>query len=206
MTQIDVYADIWCPFAHAGLWSVRRRREQLGLRDVTIRVRAWPLELVNGAPLDVAATVEHVNDLRAQVTPDLFVGFDPAHFPKTTLPALALEAAAYRFDDEIGEAVSFALRDALFEAGRDISDAGVLESIARAHGVPNVSDDDDRAVRSEWRAGEARGVEGSPHFFCGDDEVFCPSLDIASREDGSLQIRRNIDALDEFLSDCFARV
>jgi predicted DsbA family dithiol-disulfide isomerase len=203
MTQIEVYADIWCPFAHVGLRSVVRRREQLGLRDVTLRVRAWPLELVNGAPLDVDVTVEHVNDLRAQVTPDLFVGFDPTHFPTTTLPALALEASAYEWDDKIGEAVSLALRYALFEQGRDISDPKVLESIATAHGVPYAFDGNDAAVRAEWREGEARGVQGSPHFFCGDNEVFCPSLDISNSKDGTLQIRRNIEALDEFLSECF---
>ncbi len=203
MTQIDVYADIWCPFAHVGLRAVVRRREQLGLRDVKLRVRAWPLELVNGAPVDVDVTVEHIEDLRTQVTPDLFAGFDPAHFPTTTLPALALEASAYEWDDKIGEAVSLALREALFEHGRDVSDPAVLEMIADAHGVPDVLDANDGAVRAAWREGEARGVQGSPHFFCGDDDVFCPSLDIAPGDNGSLQIRRNIDALDEFLAACF---
>lgn len=203
MTQIDVYADIWCPFAHVGLRSVVRRREQLGLRDVMVRVRAWPLELVNSAPLDVEVTVEHVADLRMQVTPDLFAGFDPVHFPTTTLPALALEASAYEWDDKIGEAVSLALRNALFEGGRDISDPSVLETIADAHGVPYVFDGNDGAVRAAWREGEARGVQGSPHFYCGDNQVFCPSLDISNSEDGSLRIRRNIEALDKFLSVCF---
>jgi predicted DsbA family dithiol-disulfide isomerase len=204
MKQIEVYADIWCPFAHVGLRSVMRRREELGMRDVTVRVKAWPLELVNGAPLAVESTIKHVDELRRQVAPDLFVGFDPTNFPTTTLPALALEASAYEWDDKIGEAVSVALRNALFEDGRDISDPRVLESIAGAFGVPYVVDGNDRAVRAEWREGEARGVQGSPHFYCGDDEVFCPSLDISSNEDGSLQIRRNIEALDEFLSECFS--
>ena len=45
----------------------------------------------------------------------------PASFPRTSLPALALVAAAYRQSDRMGEAVSLALRDSLFERGRDIS-------------------------------------------------------------------------------------
>jgi predicted DsbA family dithiol-disulfide isomerase len=203
VTSIDVYADIWCPFAHAGLRSVVRRRNDLGRGDVLVRVRAWPLELVNGQPLDPTTTAEHVNGLRTQVVPDLFTHFEPAHFPKTSLPALALAAAAYRRDDRVGETVSFALRDALFERGRDISDPDVLASVANSHGLGDPVPDDERTVRTEWREGQSRGVKGSPHFFCGEVEAFLPSLDVSKDEDGELTIRRNMEALDAFLADCF---
>jgi predicted DsbA family dithiol-disulfide isomerase len=166
-------------------------------------VRAWPLELVNGQPLDPAKTAEHVDHLRSQVAPDLFMHFDPDHFPKTSLPALALAAAAYRFDDQAGEAVSLALRAALFEDGRDIADPDVLARIATAHGVGHPIPEDERAVLIDWQEGKTRGVEGSPHFFCGDVEAFCPSLDISRDEGGELQIRRNMEALDAFLAECF---
>lgn len=59
-------------------------------------VRAWPLELINGSPLQGAKVSEQVTELRANVAPELFAGFSPAHFPSTSLPAFALTAAAYR--------------------------------------------------------------------------------------------------------------
>lgn len=130
MLVIEVYADVWCPFAHVGLRSVVRWRNELGRDDVIVRVRAWPLELVNGVPLDPTITAEHVDDLPAQVASDLFCDFDPGQFPRTSLPALAVAAAAYSRDDRTGEAVSVALRDALFEEGRDISRPDVLASVA----------------------------------------------------------------------------
>jgi hypothetical protein len=73
----------------------------LGRDDVVLRVRAWPLELVNGEPLDPTITAEHVDDLRTQVASDLFAHFDPDHFPRTSLRALAVAAVAYRRDDGI---------------------------------------------------------------------------------------------------------
>jgi predicted DsbA family dithiol-disulfide isomerase len=203
MVAIEVYADIWCPFAHVGLRMVARRRKQLGRDDLILRIRAWPLELVNGAPLDRAATAQHVDDLRSQVAPDLFAGFDADTFPRTSLPALALAAAAYRQDERTGEVTSLALRDALFEDGRDISNPEVLRRVALAHGVPEATSQDEAAVQAEWVTGQARGVKGSPHFFCGESDAFCPSLHIAKDEDGHLHLRRDMQALDGFLDDCF---
>jgi len=203
MVEIEVYADVWCPFAHAGLRSVVRKRHEEARDDVVLRVRAWPLELVNGAPLDRDSTAQHIDDLRSQVAPDLFAGFDPEHFPHTSLPALALAAAAYRQDEPTGEAVSLALRDALFEHGRDISDPEVLRVLARTHGVPDAAPEDLERVRAEWHEGEARGVTGSPHFFCGEADTFCPSLDISKAADGRLHLRLDTEAMDEFLRACF---
>ena len=205
MNIIEVYADVWCPFAHVGLHTVVDRRRQLERKDILLRIRAWPLELINGAPLDPATTKEHVNELRAQVAPDLFADFDLDHFPHTSLPALALAAAAYRESDHAGEAVSLALRDALFEKGQDISNPGVLALIAEEYGVAS-GPEDIEAVVAEWHQGQSRGVRGSPHFICGSAEAFCPSLDISKGRDGHLQVRRNTQALDEFLQVCFPLV
>ena len=55
-----------------------------------VRVKAWPLELVNGEPLAAALVAEEGPTLRAQVAPDLFEGFDRSRFPTTSLPAMAL--------------------------------------------------------------------------------------------------------------------
>jgi len=200
---IEVYADICCPFTHVGLHAIAKRRREVGRNDVALRVRAWPLELVNGTPLDAMTTAKHIDALRAQVAPDLFTQFDHSHFPHTSLPALAVAAAAYRQGDGIGEAVSFALRDALFEGGRDISRPLVLVEIANAHGVGDIGPEDDEAVQAQWREGRSRGVKGSPHFFCENVDAFCPSLDISRDRAGEIRLRRDAKALDLFLTECF---
>src|SRR5206468_3084962 len=48
---IEVFADVRCPFTHVGLTRFVARRHELGRREPRLRVRAWPLELVNGEPL-----------------------------------------------------------------------------------------------------------------------------------------------------------
>ncbi|HXW36018.1 MAG TPA: DsbA family protein [Acidimicrobiales bacterium] len=203
MVPIDVYADIWCPFAHVGLRIVRERRWELGRIDVALLIHAWPLELVNGRPQDAEATAAHIRELRKQISTDLFVAFDPENFPSTTLPALALAARAYRQSDAKGEAVSFAVRDALFEEGRDVSDPAVLRDIGASHLVPAAEERDRASVLEDWHQGQLRRVKGSPHFFCGKSEVFCPSLVIGRSGEGHLLIKRNREALDAFLSGCF---
>lgn len=196
MTTIEVFADVWCPFTHVGLRRLVQRREASG-STVTLRVRAWPLELVNGHPLDAAFIGEEIVDLRAQVASDLFLGFDEARFPGSTLPALALAEAAYRVGEETGEAMSLALRDALFEQGRDVGDPAVLDELASAHGVPPVEAVDVAAVSASLDEGRARGVVGSPHFFTPSGGFFCPALDIR-RVDGHLRITSDIEAFDRF--------
>jgi len=200
---IEVFADIWCPFAHVGLRCVVERREQLRREDALLHVRAWPLELVNEAHLEPETTAHHIQELREQVAPDLFQQFDPDHFPTTTLPGLAWVHAAYEEDIKTGEAVSLALRNALFEGGLDISDPGVLSTIVLAEGVASFDAADKRSVLADWHEGEERGVKGSPHFFCGDADAFCPSLDIFKDGMEHLRVKRNMEVLDAFLESCF---
>ena len=154
-------------------------------------------------PLDPETTAHHVRELRTQVTPDLFRHFDPATFPATTLPALALAHAAYAHDRRVGEEVSLGLRHVLFEQGLDISRPEILEGLARAWGVPVDGRISTQAVLDEWREGIERGVKGSPHFFCRDTDAFCPSLDISSDGQGRLEIHPDLDALDTLLDHCF---
>ncbi len=203
MKIIEVFADIWCPFAHVGLRCVVERREQLRREDALLHVRAWPLELVNEAPLDPETTAHHIQELREQVAPDLFQQFDPDRFPTTTLPGLAWVHAAYEEDIKTGEAVSLALRNALFEGGLDISDPGVLSTIVLAEGVASFDAADRRSVLADWHEGKERGVKGSPHFFCGDADAFCPSLDIFKDGMEHLRVKRNMEVLDAFLESCF---
>jgi len=202
---IEVFADIWCPFAHVGLRAIEEQRARAGRSDVAIRVRAWPLELVNGTPLDPAVTREHADDLREQVAPELFSDLAVDRFPTSTLEALALANRAYRTDLGLGERVSFALRDALFEEGRDISDPVTLEYLALELGVVLPDDSDRAAVLADWEEGRRRGVRGSPHFFCGDTDVFCPTLDITKDLVEGLSVARDVSRLTAFVERCLAR-
>ena len=197
MAVIEVFADVRCPFTHVGLRRLVARREALHA-GVALHVRAWPLELVNGAPLDVNAIGEEIRALRDQVAPELFAGFSPATFSLTSLPALDLTAAAYGRDFGTGEAVALALRWALFEEGRDIANPDILGDMARAFDVTWSEGDADERVLDEWSDGGHRGVIGSPHFFVGDEGRFGPVLDI-SHHGGELRVSESAAALDALL-------
>jgi predicted DsbA family dithiol-disulfide isomerase len=200
---IEIFADIWCPFAHAGLRAAARARSQAGRDDVAFIIRAWPLELVNGAAMPAAKAADHARHLRDQVDTTLFAHLDVGHFPSTTLPALTLAHAAYRQSSATGEAVSFALRDAMFEQGRDISDAAVLADLARLHGLDQPGEADRAGVLADWHEGQARGVIGSPHFYCGNTDMFCPGLQITRDETHGVVIHTDAARLAEFLTTCW---
>ena len=160
MRVVEVFADVACPFTHAGLRRFQAYRQQRGKTEPVLRVRAWPLELVNGKALDGPSLTPKIEALRADVAPDLFVGFGEHHFPATTLPAMAAEAAAYRQGLEVGERFSLAVRHALFEDGLDVSDADVLRDLREAHGVPEPTEADRSAVRDDFAEGKRRDVSG----------------------------------------------
>jgi predicted DsbA family dithiol-disulfide isomerase len=200
---VEVFADVRCPFTHVGLRRLLERREQSGGMAFVLRVRAWPLELVNDTPLDPDMIAEEVDELRTQVAPHLFAGFDPGRFPDSSLPALMLAAAANQQDAAVGERVSLALRDALFEQGRDIASPEVLAELARTSGIGLPTDGMGPPVLDDWHEGEARGVVGSPHFFVDGSGYFCPGLEI-TRTDGGLDIRKNGAAFEAFVARCLS--
>jgi predicted DsbA family dithiol-disulfide isomerase len=199
--MIEVFADVLCPFTHVGLLRLVAHRRAIGANTV-IRVRAWPLELVNGKPLSAAFVAEEVAEMRAQVAPDMFAGFSEAHFPSTSLPALDVAAAAYRRSTPAGEQVSLALRHAVFEEGRDISSPDVLADIARSHDLRPTGPGDRETVLADWEEGRERGVLGSPHFFLDGDDFFCPALEI-TRIEHHLQIRHDDAGFQRFLAHAF---
>ncbi len=200
---IEVFADLWCPFAHVGLRAIEEQRARAGRADVAIHVRAWPLELVNGVQLDPTVTKEHADALRAQVAPTLFRGLDVDRFPASTLEALGLVNRAYRSDVRLGERASFGLRDALFEEGRDISDRTTLDDLAHDLDIVMPDESDHAAVLADWHEGQQRGVLGSPHFFCGDADAFCPTLDITKHLLTGMSVKRDTERLMAFLDHCF---
>lgn len=200
--MIEVFADIVCPFTHVGLRRLVERRAATRSTTPVLHVRSWPLEIVNGEPLAGDFVGEEVVALREQVAPDLFGGFDAARFPSTSLPALTLVAAAYRYDAQLGEHVGLGIRDALFEEGADIGSLEVLAEIATAHGLDAPKAVDLDAITADLDAGRRRGVDGSPHFFLGTEGFFCPSLEI-SRVAGHLQVAFDATRFEQFARQAF---
>jgi predicted DsbA family dithiol-disulfide isomerase len=198
---IEVFADVVCPFTHVGLRRLLAYRQQMQRVDVAIRVRAWPLELVNRERVPQHLLVEEVAELRHTVASDLFTGFRPELFPMSSLPALALAASAYGTDIKTGERVSVALREALFEEGRDITDPAELLRIGQLATLDDTSGSE-ADVRADYAEGRARGVIGSPHFFVDGEGFFCPTLAI-EQVDGHLSISYDAEGFDEFIRSCF---
>ena len=75
MRTVEVFADVLCPFTHAGLHTLIDRRAERGVSEPRLRIRAWPLEMVNGAPLDPQHIAAEITALRHSVRPDLFAGY-----------------------------------------------------------------------------------------------------------------------------------
>jgi len=203
-TVIEVFADVVCPFTHIGLRRFVQRRTESGRDDVRLRVRAWPLELVNGRPLDPELVADEVDELRRDAAPEWFAGFTPTRFPSTSLPALALADAAYDHGLELGEQVSLELRALLFERGVDISRPEVLEELARENGISLGGTRRD-AVVEDLADGRRRGVVGSPHFFTPGGDFFCPALEVTHDDAGRLLVRAAPDRFDRFVDVCLAR-
>lgn len=195
---LEVFADVCCPFTHAGVRRFLAARDE---RDAAVALvfRAWPLEWVNGRPLDPDDVAEEVEALRAGVAPDLFAGFRPEVFPASSLPALGLAAAAHERSRDLGTRVSLALRDAVFEEGRDVADPAELEAIARRFGLTVPDEVPHPGVRADFDEGRRRGVIGSPHFFVDGRGFFCPSLRVGRDPAGHLRVEADPQALAEVL-------
>lgn len=194
-TRLEVFADITCPFTHLGL---KRVVAELGDADVEIVVRSWPLEWVNGALLEPAAVKVKIAALHDQLGIGDFDGFREDTWPTTTIPALNLAAAALAVDAPTGLAVSLALRHALFEDGRDVSDHTVLASIADRFELDPPAIDADARVHADYEDGKQRGVRGSPDFWLGNEEFFCPALTLG-HDDAGLVAEFDVEGLGRFL-------
>ena len=194
---VEVFADVTCPFAHVALRRFIAERDARGRDDIALRVRAWPLELVNGhaePPDDVADAVQA---LRATVAPELFRGFDPTVFPSTSLPALAMEAELHAADPVAGERFSMLVRTSLFEDGSDISALAVLAELAAS--PPRGTGE--AQVLADWNEGKARNVKGSPHFFVDGARFFCPSMKVDTDGD-QLEVEFDEEGFTTFLDRC----
>ena len=74
--------------------------------------------------------------------------------------------------------------------------------LAHDLGVAMPDESDHTGVLADWHEGERRGVLGSPHFFCGDADLFCPSLDITKDPVKGVSIVRDTLRLRMFLDRC----
>ncbi len=201
---VEVYADITCPFTHVGLKRVVPMLSSTG-RAANLYVRSWPLEWVNGEPLAYDAVAAKAEALTDQLGGNAFSGLHADAWPETTIPALTLAALAYAHEPITGLAISIDLRTALFEEGRDVSDPDVLKDIATAHALHSATGhkarlEGEAMVRDDYEEGQRLGVSGSPHFFVGSANFFCPALDLGHDESGKLTARFDADGLDSFLS------
>ncbi len=201
MQTIEVYADITCPFTHVGLKRVVQHVRQMS-DPAEVVVRAWPLEWVNGTPLDIDPVLVKAAALTDQLGVDDFSGLRADAWPATTIPALNLAASAYERDAATGLAISLELRAALFERGEDVGNLDVLERIAAAHDLAAPAPGTSANVQNDYDSGLDRGVKGSPHFFVASDDFFCPALELGHDADGHLTARFDADMLAEF----FARI
>lgn len=192
---IEVFADISCPFTHVGL-KVIAAEIQAANMPVQLQIRAWPLEWVNGSPLEAAGVAEKVAALSLQLDiGGAFDGFHPDDWPNTTIPALNLVDAAYQRDAATGFAVSVRLRNVLFEEGGNVADNHVLADVADEFALSKPGPDPAAGVLGDYAEGQRRGVSGSPDFWVDGHEFFCPSLDIGHGADGSLTVSFDDDGL-----------
>jgi predicted DsbA family dithiol-disulfide isomerase len=194
---LEVFADITCPFTHVGLKQVVRHVSEMD-EPIDVIVRAWPLEWVNGVALDAEVVATKSCVIADQLDVDYFSGVNADHWPASTIPALNLVASAYHRDAATGLAVSLELREALFERGVDVGDMDVLTDIAAAYDLPVPGVQPCDAVRGDYEAGLAREVKGSPHFWVGQDDFFCPALDIGHDDEGHLTARFDQAKLADF--------
>ena len=202
---VEVFADVGCPFTHLGLRRFVEERAARGRDDVGLLVRSWPLEIVNGTPLDPRFIADEIDDIRAQVAPDAFGGFREAAFPASSLPAMTLASLAYEESLRVGELVSLELRDLLFEQGVDVGSRDVLIELAGRHGlsVAPGSLDDPARVDGRSRRGCHPGRRRLPALLHPGGAFFCPALDVHRDGQGHLRIHADPAGFDAFLRSCF---
>jgi predicted DsbA family dithiol-disulfide isomerase len=98
-----------------------------------------------------------------------------------------------------GLEVSLALRSALFEDGLDVSDPEVLADLAASFHLDLPDRRPHAQVEADYAEGQQRGVRGSPDFWVGDTEFFCPALDLGHDDEGALLTAFDQRGLEHFI-------
>ena len=209
---VTVYSDLVCPFASLSMRGLRAARDRLGVA-VQFDLRAFPLELVNRRPHDLAL-IELEKPELAKLEPNL--GWrrwraEPATWPVTSLAALEAVQAAKR--PEVGGLVASvqldtALRRALFLDSRCIALLPIVLEIAEEcpdmdrgalaadlyHGLGRIE------VIEQFGYAERKEVRASPHVFTPDGREWVnPGMEFDRRGDYPVVTRYDPGIYDEIL-------
>ncbi len=180
---VAIYADIGCPWAHLAVFGLHEARARLGLEeDLSIDVRAFPLELFNEQPTPAAVLAAEISVVGA-LGPG--AGWSqwkasPYTYPVTTLLPMEAVYAAKHQGLGVSDRFDRALRKAFFGEQRCISMQHEILAVAKS-----VDGLDADAVESALRTGDFRHrlfadmdagtsdkVKGSPHVFLADGRNF----------------------------------
>lgn len=182
---VTIWSDIGCPWASLLVWRLHARRAVLGLDEVRLDHRCFPLELFNERPTPKAIVDAEVAAL-APLIPD--AGWrawwrDPAEYPVTTLPALEAVQAAKEQGLAASERLDLALRQAFWRDARCVSiRSEVLAAAESAEvDVKALADalDHGRAraqVIADWHGAKDGAAEGSPHVYVAGNGVLNPGI------------------------------
>lgn len=194
---IIIFSDIWCSFAHIAVHRLHVARAELGLTDaVRFDHRAFPLELLNGAPSPRPGTDSEVGRMAAHEPGagwQLWQAKDWT-YPSTMLPALEATQAAKEQGLAAAEALDLGLRRAFWAQSRNVSYLKVILDVARTAGI------DADALADALADGRARPtlmaqatvaatdhVTCSPHLFLPDGTDY-PNPGFRSRWEGAYGI------------------
>jgi predicted DsbA family dithiol-disulfide isomerase len=169
------WSEYYCPWSY--LAAVRLRAIMPDLRGrVTLRQRAFPLELIDGssAPRDILQQewwLAAIQEPTAEFAP--FLGDD---WPTTTMPAFEAAWCAARQGEEAAANFDLRVRRAFFAQGRNIGRRDVLRDIADESGLDATQFERDfasgaarPAVIEEARLGrEHYQVRGTPTLMLAD--------------------------------------
>jgi len=194
---VIIFSDVWCSFAHIAIHRLHVVRAELGLTDaVRFDHRAFPLELLNGAPSPRPGTDSEVGRM-AEHEPDagwqLWQAKDWT-YPSTMLPALEAIQAAKEQGLAAAEALDLGLRRAFWAQSRNVSYLKVILDVARAVGIDAdkladaLADGRARpALMAQAAVAATDRVGCSPHLFLPDGTDY-PNPGFRSRWEGAYGI------------------
>lgn len=184
--QLEMYADLYCPYAYLAAYRLRRLREEYAGR-VEVAHRSLALEYVNREPtpkrvLDVELPVLMLEEpgipYRPWAAPD-------SEWPVTMWPAFEAVKCAERQGLALADELDWRIRVAFFAESRCVSMRHVLIALAGEAGldVDRFTADLDSGVAKQEVVAEARQgwevlqVDGSPTLVLpGGEQVSNPGL------------------------------
>lgn len=185
-TQIELYADLYCPYAYLTAYRLRKLREEYEGR-VEVVHRSLALEYVNREPtpkrvLDMELPILMLEEPEIPYQP--WAAPDSA-WPVTMWPAFEAVKCAERQSMALADELDWRIRAAFFGESRCVSMRHVLLELAEEAGLDpeQFSSDFDsgfaksRVIAEARRGWETLRVDGSPTFVLPDGtQVSNPGL------------------------------